>query len=381
MTDKPTSYWAYTRVEKLLSLQSGLAQSDAELGNDEVMFITIHQIDELWFKLALRELVSARDLFAQDYVPDTALAAAVRGLDRTTEILRQLAGHFSLMESLTTRDYLSFRDKLYPASGFQSAQLREIEIILGLEPAERVPLGHESYLEALHHHDGTPSPALCRVQARLEDRPSLKDAVSDWLFRTPIEGSLPSSPDDAATVQSFVKRYLEAHRREQLTLGERAAAFARNEADAERVRARYAREIAGARAHLEALEIEPEARARRMRTRAAILFIESYREHPLLAWPRAVIDAIVALEQAFVVFRQRHARMVERIIGRRPGTGGSVGVDYLDRTALEYRIFRELWATRTVLLRKEALPEIAHAETYGFTFEPRRGAPPAPVPR
>ena len=71
-------------------------------------------------------------------------------------------------------------------------------------------------------------------------------------------------------------------------------------------------------------------------------------------------------EDALLVFRQRHARMVERMIGRRVGTGGSAGVDYLDETALRYRIFGDLWAVRTLLLRQSAVPPLAHASFYGF---------------
>jgi tryptophan 2,3-dioxygenase len=66
------------------------------------------------------------------------------------------------------------------------------------------------------------------------------------------------------------------------------------------------------------------------------------------------------------MFRQRHARMVERVIGRRTGTGGSTGVDYLDSTALRYRVFRDVWAVRTILLRQGALPPLEKAESYGF---------------
>lgn len=366
----PVSYWEYIKVEELLALQRGLAPDDTSLANDEVMFIVIHQIDELWLKLALRELVSARDLFKRDYVPDASLAAAVRGLERVTQILGHATDHFALMETMTTRDYLSFRDKLYPASGFQSAQLREIEIIMGLRPDQRIPLGHETYLQALRFADGSPSPALHRVQARLDDTPSLLDAIDEWLFRTPIEGSVPGDTGDEQAVQRFVERYAAAQRGETLALARRAAEVALTPADRERVTARYDKEIEGARAHLFAEDVDGEARPRRMRIRAAMLFIEGYREHPLLAWPRAVIDAIVALEQAFVVFRQRHARMVERIIGQRTGTGGSAGVAYLDRTALEYRVFRELWATRTLLIRKEALPDIAKPEAYDFAYRP-----------
>ena len=80
------------------------------------------------------------------------------------------------------------------------------------------------------------------------------------------------------------------------------------------------------------------------RIRAAALFIIQNPDLPLLAWPREVVSGLVELEQGMLIFRQRHARMVERVIGRRTGTGGSAGVDYLDQTALRYRIFDDVWA-------------------------------------
>ena len=154
MARKPTTYWDYIKVEQLLALQSGLEADDSGLSNDEVLFITVHQIDELWFKLVLRELVSIRDLFAQDPVPEQSLASAVRGIHRTATLMKNVSAHFELMETMTTRDYLAFRDKLSPASGFQSAQLREIEIMMGLSDDKRIPFGHEkSYMQALRAAD------------------------------------------------------------------------------------------------------------------------------------------------------------------------------------------------------------------------------------
>ncbi len=367
MPRKATTYWDYIKVEELLSLQGGLEGDDAALANDEVMFITIHQIDELWFKLALREIVAIRDLFAAQAVPEQSLSMAVRGIRRAANLFGHVAEHFSLMETLTTRDYLAFRDKLSPASGFQSAQLRELEILMGLDAGERIPLGHESYLQALKNADGSDSPASARVEARLRDLPALRDALLEWVYRTPIDGSSPDDPDDDAAVARFVASYCGAQAKHLEGLKARAMADALTEQDRQRLAARYDREMASSRAFLEAQEIEdPQLRARKRRIRAALVFIESYRELPLLAWPREVLDGIVELEQAFTIFRQRHARMVERIIGRRTGTGGSAGVDYLDKTALEYRIFRDVWAVRTLLLRKEALPELSNPEFYGF---------------
>ena len=97
-----------------------------------------------------------------------------------------------------------------------------------------------------------------------------------------------------------------------------------------------------------------------------MLFIESYRDLPLLSWPRRLIDSFVEVEQSMLAFRHAHARMVERMIGRRMGTGGSAGVDYLDATT-KYRIFVDLWAVRTLLVKRGALPGMDNAEFYGFT--------------
>lgn len=114
----------------------------------------------------------------------------------------------------------------------------------------------------------------------------------------------------------------------------------------------------------------PEAdKAERRKVRAALVFLESYRELPRLAWPREALDALVAMEQRLLIWRQRHARMVERVIGRRVGTGGSSGVDYLDQTALKYRVFGDVWTIRTLLLQKTAVPSIDHADDFRFRVE------------
>lgn len=368
MARRPTTYWDYIRVEDLLALQGGLDGDESKLANDEVLFIVVHQVYELWFKLVLRELTKARDLFRQNPVPDIELASAARSIKRVTTIFDVATQHWRVVETLTTRDYLDFRDRLIPASGFQSAQIREMEILLGLDPSARVPLGHESsYLDALKAEGGASSPALRRVERRLADGPSLKQVVYEWLSRTPIDGV-----SDDAHVDDFLRRFLDAHRAEIRRRLDLAQEHALTEGDVERLRARYDAEIAMAEAFLLANDDEtadPETRAFRRRVRAAIVFLESYRELPRLAWPREVVDGLVEMEQAMLVWRQRHARMVERIIGKRTGTGGSAGVDYLDQTALRYRVFGDVWAVRSLLLRKPSVPPIEHAEAYRFRVE------------
>lgn len=367
----PTTYWDYICVPDLLELQGGLERNESDLSQDEVVFITIHQVYELWLKLLLRDLVVARDLFAQPHVPDDALAGACRLLGRIRTILELAIDHFRLMETMTPRDYLDFRDKLFPANGGQSAQFREIEILLGLEESERLPYVTEgTYLDVLKEPDGSEGWAMARVKSRLEDRPTLKEAIGEWLFRTPINGSSAAEDGDQEMVDDFIERYLQSHEVAARELADQVCKLAATPEEATPLRQRYDAGIEQAAKFLRAEDVsEAEDRPRRRRIRAAVLFIETYRELPLLAWPREVLDGVVAVEQAYVIFRQRHARMVERIIGRRVGTGGSTGVNYLDEGALRYRIFHDLWAVRTLLVRRDRLPDPLNAEFYGFRFE------------
>jgi tryptophan 2,3-dioxygenase len=366
---KRPNYWNYLRLDELLSLQGGLERDDKRVSNHEMLFVVVHQIYELWFKLAIRELRSARDVLSQNPVPDQSLSHAVHGLRRVKEVLDQAANHFSLIETLTTRDFLDFRDKLTPASGFESAQMRALEAVYGLEEKERLHLGRDgSWLAALRAPDGSETAASRLVDEARAERPTLREAVDEWLWRTPIRGSSPTAAGDEAVVVAFVEDFLAAHRAEAGDLEARAARQAEAPAERAVLVKRYAAEADQTRRFLHADDAPEAERARRRRIRAALLFIESYRELPLLAWPRELCDTIVALEQAFVIFRQRHARMVEREIGRRVGTGGSSGVEYLDETGLKYRVFRDFWAVRTILVRRDAIPPLAGGEMYEFRF-------------
>jgi tryptophan 2,3-dioxygenase len=358
------NYWDYVRVEELLALQAGLGASEDELSNDEVLFITAHQVFELWFKLILRELRFLRDFFQQDLVHDQELSRAVASLRRLVVVLRRCSDHFEVLETLSTRDYLSFRDKLTPASGFQSAQMRQIEIVMGLEDAQRVGLeSGESYLDALRAHDGSESPALRRVLAEKRGT-SLKAAVEAWLFRTPIGALGPAEEGSERALRAFVAAYESAHAAEVDRTAALAVARARRPEQTAELRARFEQEK---RRLIEFLHPPPEeGGARRARVRAAALFILQNPELPLLAWPLEVLNGLVEFEQGMLVFRQRHARMVERVIGRRVGTGGSTGVDYLDRTALRYRVFEDLWALRTFQVQALANPAPAEPEFYAF---------------
>ena len=117
----PTSYWDYLALEELLSLQEGLG--DGDVSGDELHFIVVHQAYELWFKVVLVELRAARDRIGGESVPENDVPHVVHHLRRIHAIFRLGYEQFGIMETLTPQDFLSFRDKLVPASGFQSFQI------------------------------------------------------------------------------------------------------------------------------------------------------------------------------------------------------------------------------------------------------------------
>jgi tryptophan 2,3-dioxygenase len=351
------TYWDYLSLDRLLTLQEGLGGA---VSPDELHFIIVHQAYELWFKLVLSQLRLARDNLAAPHLPEERVPFVVHHLGRVNEILRLCVEQFRVMETLPPQDFLDFREKLTPASGFQSFQMREVEMILGLADDQRVPYGN---VQALAHirSFGDATPAALLARARIEaasQETTLRDALVRWLARTPIQGSSPDDAADDAAVDGFIDAYLArsaAHQR----AGVDALARVLGESERARIAERVEVGLAATTTFL-----RQDDRTTR-RARAGLLFIESYRELPLLAWPRLLLDTVVELEEQLILFRHRHARMVERTIGRRVGTGGSSGVEYLDKTTAA-RIFPELWAVRTALLPREQLPALLAPDRYGF---------------
>src|SRR5262245_19613029 len=137
MSDSSTTYWDYLRLLPLLELQSGTAEDDAQLSEDELHFIVVHQVFELWLKLVLRELGMARDRLVAEWVPEKHLPFIVRHLRRVIEIFKLSIDSFGVLETLTPQDFLAFRKKLGESSGFQSYQMRQVELLLGLSPKVR----------------------------------------------------------------------------------------------------------------------------------------------------------------------------------------------------------------------------------------------------
>jgi tryptophan 2,3-dioxygenase len=359
------NYWDYLQLDRLLALQGGLEDDDRRISSDELHFIVVHQVYELWMKLLLRELRDARDQLSAERVDEEIIPRVVHHLDRVEEILRLMTGQWAVMETLAPQDFLAFRDKLAPASGFQSFQMRELELVLGLGTEQRLKYGGVDPID--HIRDASQSArGGDEVRQRITEtlaEGSLRDALHKWLHRTPIQGSCPGDADDATIVDKFLTGYLDAYEAAQTTVAQNLASA--GIADPSGLDARVAAARAGARAFLLAEDHDGPDKDYTRRVRAGLLFIESYRELPLLAWPRLLIDKVVAVEKQMVLWRTGHARMVERTIGRRIGTGGSSGVDYLDEAA-RVRVFTDLWAVRSILLSREQRPALDNPDFYGF---------------
>lgn len=373
MADQPDAvpnYWDYLRLDPLLHLQGGVGTDDADLVSDELLFIVIHQTYELWFKMVLRELSEAIDRFQTGPVPEEMVPDVVHHLRRAAVIMRHAVAQFEVMETLTPQDFLGFRDKLSPASGFQSFQMREMEILMGLRSAQRETYGKTDALAHIQHlAQDSPGGALAwgRIQTaldRAESGGTLRAVLRRWLWRTPIDGSSPGDLGDEAVVTAFLDGYLAALEAWQAEQADRLASAGISTPEA--IREKFDKSAEGARAFLSASDVSEDVRPVLRRARAGLLYIEVHRELPLLAWPRLLVDTVVELEEQLVLWRNRHARMVERIIGRRVGTGGSSGVEYLDRTT-RARIFTDLWTVRTLLLPKDRVPAASQPGFYSFS--------------
>ena len=158
----PLSYNKYLRVQDLINLQDLLSDP---AHHDELLFITVHQAYELWFKQILHELDAAIQFLEGDRIPN-----ATRAINRIVEIEKLLVQQIHILESMTPISFLAFRDQLNPASGFQSMQFREIEFSSGLKD-ERILC---EFREDEFAHE--------RLQSRM-DRPSLADAFYRALER------------------------------------------------------------------------------------------------------------------------------------------------------------------------------------------------------
>lgn len=258
------TYGSYLQLSQLLSAQKPLTAE-----HDELLFVIVHHVQELWLKLTAHELEAAIAAIQRD-----ELATAFKSTARITRIQEQLIQAWDVLSTMTPADYLKFRGALGQASGFQSYQYRLVEFRLGAkDPKMILP----------HRHDAA---AHAMLEKALNSR-SIYDEALALLARRGF--SVPPGALD--------------------------------------------RDFSKSRDYDE-----------RIRDIWAGIYRESERHFDLYELAEELID----VEDWFQQWRFRHMKTVQRIIGGKPGTGGSSGIGYL-RTALDRSFFPELWEVRTVL--------------------------------
>jgi tryptophan 2,3-dioxygenase len=269
------SYAGYLHLDQLLAAQAPLsAGPDGAPRHDEMLFIIQHQTSELWMKLMIHELEAAIAFVRRD-----RLASCFKILARVKLIQRQLFDQWAVLETLTPSEYEGFRPVLGSASGFQSAQYRALEFLLGNKQPATVDV---------FRHD--PS-AHARLRALLA-APSLYDEYLRHLARR----GLPVPADC----------------------------------------------------------VERDWAAPRVPSAALVPVFRIVYDDPDRWWDAyEMAEKLVDVEESFQLWRFRHLKTVERIIGHKPGTGGSTGVAFL-RRALDHRFFPELIDVRTVIGARHA---------------------------
>ncbi|MDX1407701.1 MAG: tryptophan 2,3-dioxygenase family protein [Saprospiraceae bacterium] len=349
MSDKYSSvhYHSYLDLDKILGAQH---LRSAELGkpaHEEMLFIIVHQVYELWFKQIIHELASVMAMFEDDLVDEREIARAVARLRRVTKIQELMIKQITVIETMTPLDFLDFRNYLFPASGFQSYQFRVVEIMLGLRSTERL-----SYNEAPFHivFDDEKRHHL----EELERKRSLLELTEQWLERTPF-------------LESHEFNFIEEYKRAvQRMLASERAAIMESDILTERTQQQRLRMLGDTDTYF-ATVLDP-ARHEELRQKGelkfsykatiAALLIHLYREEPILQMPYQLLSTLMDIEEYFTTWRQRHAQMVLRMIGRKTGTGGSSGHKYLSATARQHQIFSDLYNISTLLIPRSELPQL-----------------------
>jgi len=256
------SYGEYLRLDKLLD-----AQKPNSIEQDEMLFIIVHQVSELWMRLFLHELGHVFECVRRDN-----LDPSFKMLARISRLQEELLGAWSVLSTLTPFEYSAFRNTLGRSSGFQSVQYRLIEFGLGNKNRDVI---------VVHKRD----PANYERLERALNAPSLYDEVLRLLSRRGY-----GIPEDL----------------------------------------------------LDRDFSEPYSASKAVTAAWLAVYHNAEKDWDLYELAERLTD----LDQKFQLWRFHHLKTVERVIGYKPGTGGTGGASYLAK-ALELKFFPELWQVRT----------------------------------
>lgn len=340
-------YHSYLKLEDILNAQTLRSSAVGEPAHEEMLFIITHQAYELWFKQIIHEARSILKMFNNEEVDEQKIGIVVSRTERIEKILDLLIQQIEIIETMTPLDFLDFRNYLFPSSGFQSFQFRAVECLFGLPENERVTYGNHHYAAFFPKEQ---QDELDQIYAS----GTLFDAIEKWLERTPF-----IKFDDF----NFLERYEIAV--DNMIKKEQAAIKVSEYLNADEKKMRlqmlgskdtFFQSVLDKRVHA-TLKSEGKLRFSYEATIAA-LFINLYRDEPILHLPYKLLSKLMEIDGKFTTWRHRHAQMVLRMLGKKIGTGGSSGHDYLNETALKHKFFGDLNNISTLLIPRSELPEL-----------------------
>ncbi len=341
----PVGYTDYLQVDELLKLQVKRSTAFGQPAHDEMLFIVVHQTYELWFKQILTELDSVLDIFNHKAIDESDMGTAVQRLERIVEIQKLLVAQVTVLETMTPLDFLDFREFLYPASGFQSVQNRMIENKLGLKTDARLTYNSMPY------HSFVSEEEKAKLIAG-EKQNSLFELLDSWLARTPFLQT--GDFDFWSTYQEAVRKLFHEDRE----VIRAHTILTQEEKD------RNLKQVDGNEETFSALFDEKKYEELRVqggyrlsyKAMHAVLLIQLYRDQPVLQLPFQLITALQDIDELMTTWRYRHSLMAHRMLGRKIGTGGSSGADYLKAATDKHRIFNDLFNLATFFIPRSRLP-------------------------
>jgi tryptophan 2,3-dioxygenase len=343
----PIYYSDYLQLDKILASQKLKSTEYGKPAHDEMLFIVVHQVYELWFKQIIHEVDSIRGMFQNEVADEKNIGVAVARVNRITEIQKILIEQLRVLETMTPLDFLEFRDYLIPASGFQSYQFRLIENKLGLRHEERIQVNENDYFNALSTEHRS-------VVLKSMEQISLFELVEKWLERTPF---LNFEDFNFWEVYKSTVLYMLDQEKEIILTNPTMSA---EKKDAQLKQNNETKE------HFEAFFDEDKYTqlVKRglfrlsMKAMLAALFINLYRDEPIIHLPFMLLNSIIEMDELFTTWRYRHSLMVHRMIGSKVGTGGSSGHLYLIKTVEKHRVFTDLFNLSTYLIPRSSLPDL-----------------------
>lgn len=308
-----------------------------------MLFITIHQSYELWFKQLIYEMDSVRGILSDLNIGEKAISLALHRLTRIREIQKLLNEQIRVLETMTPQEFLEFRDFLFPASGFQSFQFRLLEIKLGVIPEQRLNGRWILNIEPQHQE----------MLRESQQEPSLFDYVERWLRNIPFRdfrGYNFQLSYEAAISKMF--QIEQDNIVQRIEMGQERDALLRELKNTFRsFESVYNRDV-----HEDLIK----SKNRRMGLRATstALMIMLYQDEPMFQLPARLLHMLMDVDEQMNQWRYRHSQMVRRMIGTKFGTGGSLGHSYLRHTIDSQKVFSDLSNLSTLLIPRRLLPPL-----------------------